>query len=65
MDDWYFYQRIDGKWSWRNVRTGGISADFDGFVSFIEAISYALRHGFEPGISKIVSITTDRRSAAR
>ena len=65
MDEWDFYQCADGKWSWRSVKSGGVTFSIDAFVSFVEAVSHAARHGFKPGVSKIASIIDDRRSAPR
>jgi hypothetical protein len=64
MGNWQFYQHTDRKWSWCNVSLS-TRKSVCRFESFIQAISDATRHGFEPGVSKITAIQADRRSTPR
>jgi len=65
VDDWDFYQHTDGKWSWRNVKGDAVGASSIHFETFAEAVADATRHGFQAGVSKIASITADRRTHPR
>ena len=64
-DDWEFYQDCDGRWSWRNTTDAGASMSVDRFVSFVEVIASAVKHGFQPGISHIVGVRAERRQKPR
>ena len=61
MEEWEFYQNINGRWWWRNVTLNRTSESPDRFDSFIHVMGDAVRHGFEPGVSKVIAIQADRR----
>jgi hypothetical protein len=65
MDDWKFYQHRDQKWSWRSLTASAAKESVGQFESFIQAMGDALRHGFEPGISKVTAIQAERRCKPR
>jgi len=65
MDQWEFYQHTTGRWWWRNVTLNTKSASPERFDSFIHAMGDAVRHGFQPGVSTLAAIRTDRRTNPR
>jgi hypothetical protein len=65
LDDWEFCRHVDLGWSWRNVNETGITESRSHFDTFADAMEDAVKHGLQPGISRIVSVTPDRRFHAR
>jgi hypothetical protein len=65
MDDWEFYQDHDGRWFWRSIRGSQSSLSVNRFTSFVEAWSSAVQNGFNPGVSRIATVSTDRRFKPR
>jgi hypothetical protein len=61
MDDWDFHRHPDLKWGWRNVKTRGVTESHAHFDTFADAFEDAVSHGLQPGISRVVSVTPDRR----
>ena len=62
--DWKFYQHPHGGWSWYALGCGARGSD-SYFAGIVEALADAMQNGYEPGISRITSITMCRRSRTR
>jgi hypothetical protein len=61
MDDWEFYQGHDDRWFWRNIKHDGSTISRERFISFVEVVASAAKNGYDPGISRVASVTADRR----
>ncbi|MDB5927976.1 MAG: hypothetical protein JWN13_6912 [Betaproteobacteria bacterium] len=61
MDDWEFYQGRDDRWFWRNVKREESTLSAERFTSFVEVVASARKNGYDPGISRVASVTADRR----
>jgi hypothetical protein len=65
VDEWKFYEDMNGKWSWQNTSPDSAGQSLERFATFVDAMANAVQHGLEPGESKISAVKATARAKAR